>query len=823
VIARLKPFERAGPPAADLSEVRTESDVEQKVLYPFLVHPSFMGIPHEWVRTKEYMEPTDIDKGAGKRYGYIPDYSVWLNGFPLLIGEAKPPDDPIEKALREAQLYASRINNRYPPNVNPIAYVLACNGARFALAAWDSETEVLYAKLEDMRPGTDILAAYKNILDKGEFEKRAAALNVAFQTRRFHRAANILASNQINESIGVNSFAQDLAPIITEYFGQEVGEEPDEVMDRGYVTSDERTEYGSVLEGYLKDRARVMAEGTFQPLSTGNRAGPAELTSQVRTYRQDKRTTGRVQLIVGGVGSGKSLFIKRFYRRNLPNLPDVANKTMWAFINFNVEFRSPEEIREAVLTGFIDSLCENNNVSFRTLEELEDLFHHEILQWERGPIRLETNKDRLNHERYLFITGLANDREKVVSAISRNYISEKQVGLVVVFDNVDKRSRDVQLAIFEAAQWFKDLTRALVIVNLRDTTYLAHRDEKPLDAFKNAVNFYIRPPRFSLMIKKRLELALEKIQADEQLGTHRSFTLDSGAQVTYESKRLSEFLLSIYASLFDRRVAHVGGVIESLVARDARGALAMFADIIASPHIPTSQIGSLAAGGATSMIDEDRVIRALMRGRFRLFNNKSQYVHDILSSVPKAVRPSNFLYADILEYLIRNRKEKIDFSVEGYASVRTVINRMGQIGYDEQDAFAALSQLVQWQLAQPESLLTEQISLDDPVQAHASAFVHMRWFLKKPEYVIAVSADMNYSSYEIAQEAARVWGNQREPGYRVKQQMTERVANYLKAEYDRRIRRHAFYEDLGYGGKQVVYMTRIASDLLNKPAIRHAR
>ena len=110
----------------------------------------------------------------------------------------------------------------------------------------------------------------------------------------------------------------------------------------------------------------------------------------------------------------------------------------------------------------------------------------------------------------------------------------------------------MQLAIFEAAQWFKDLTHALVIVNLRDTTYLAHRDEKPLDAFKNAINFYIRPPRFSLMIKKRLELVLEKVQSDEKLGEHQSFTLDSGAQVTYDSKRLSEFLLSIYESLFDR-------------------------------------------------------------------------------------------------------------------------------------------------------------------------------------------------------------------------------------------------------------------------------
>jgi hypothetical protein len=127
--------------------------------------------------------------------------------------------------------------------------------------------------------------------------------------------------------------------------------------------------------------------------------------------------------------------------------------------------------------------------------------------------------------------------------------------------------------------------------------------------------------------------------------------------------------MSIYLSFFDRRTTQIGATIESLVAKDARSALGMFADIIASPHIPTSQIGSTVAAGAVGKIDEDRIIRALMRGRSRLFNNKGKYVRNILSGVPKAQRPSNFLCADILEFLIRNRKEKIDFSVEGWPTI----------------------------------------------------------------------------------------------------------------------------------------------------------
>jgi hypothetical protein len=277
--------------------------------------------------------------------------------------------------------------------------------------------------------------------------------------------------------------------------------------------------------------------------------------------------------------------------------------------------------------------------------------------------------------------------------------------------------------------------------------------------------------------------------------------------------------MSIYASLFDRRAANIGAALESLAAHNARSALGMFADIIASPHIPTSQIGSAAAASEVARIDEDRIVRALMRGRYRLFNNRLRYVRDILSPTPDSVRPSNFLYADILEFLIKNRKVKIDYSVEGYASGRTIVNRMGQIGYDEGDAYNALVQLSKWNLVEPESLLIDEITLDDPVQVHASGFIHMRYFLRRPEYLFGVTANMSFASFELAKDVATIWSNapNSDPGFRARQRMLNRLADYFKDEYDRRIRRHAFYEDLGLGGKAVVDATRFVADQIGKP------
>src|SRR5215216_6726621 len=185
MIARLAKLKNFVAPVFEPTELRDESDVEQKLVYPFLTSMSYLGIPSAWVRSKEYMTPTEIDKAAGKRYGYFPDHSIWLSGLPLVIGESKEPGVKIEVALREARMYASEINKRYPPEVNPIGYVLATNGERLALSSADSEVDVLIAPAVDVQPGSNVLTAFQAAIGKHALEERAAKLSPHFASRRF--------------------------------------------------------------------------------------------------------------------------------------------------------------------------------------------------------------------------------------------------------------------------------------------------------------------------------------------------------------------------------------------------------------------------------------------------------------------------------------------------------------------------------------------------------------------------------------------------------------------------------------------------------------
>lgn len=162
MIARLPFPKRFDAPSIDPAKFATESDVEQKFIYPFLTNPNYLNIPSEWVKTKEYMSPTEIDKTAGKRLGYYPDYSVWISGVPVCILEAKSPDNTNEYGIREARLYATEINKRYPPNVNPIKYIISCNGHDILISEWDSEETNLSFNIRECAPGSTILDVFKN-------------------------------------------------------------------------------------------------------------------------------------------------------------------------------------------------------------------------------------------------------------------------------------------------------------------------------------------------------------------------------------------------------------------------------------------------------------------------------------------------------------------------------------------------------------------------------------------------------------------------------------------------------------------------------------
>jgi hypothetical protein len=335
----------------------TEGDIEQRVVLPLLTGAAYLNLPEANVYSKQYLAPTVLDKNAGKTGGYYPDFSFWRHGFAVLIVEVKSPEITAETGYREASLYARHINQQYPTGLNPTRHLIATNGKELLFGYHDA-APIMSVKLTDLSPGTFALNTLQRTCGIRALEAFARACLTSVRGERAARPSNLVGGQALlNAKKPLNTFAAELSPVLRRYFGSANQENVREIAERAYVNSAEITEYDRVLEALLKDRLSVRRDTIVQQLAPG-RHGEPNISKALTEFRTQRPGQGQLQIIQGGVGTGKSLFIRRY--KELLQPKEQAKSTYWAFIDFNP---SPTDLSAAerwLCTAFVESFGREN-------------------------------------------------------------------------------------------------------------------------------------------------------------------------------------------------------------------------------------------------------------------------------------------------------------------------------------------------------------------------------------------------------------------------------------------------------------------------------
>lgn len=327
------------------------------------------------------------------------------------------------------------------------------------------------------------------------------------------------------------------------------------------------------------------------------------------------------------------------------------------------------------------------------------------------------------------------DPLKLTRGISRYLQGDRGENLIVVFDNVDRREAAAQLAAFQTALWLLEQTKCLLILQMRDSTFEAFKNEPPLDTYRTGQIFHISPPRFVDVVKRRLELSLEYLsaQAPEQV----TFQTKSGATFTYPKNRAGEFLRAIYYELFASR-SNVARVLEALAGRNVRRALDMFFSIITSGHMPEEIIATVAQGGGFRSFPEFLILRALMRQSYRFFNNNTGFVANIFHCEGRWERPSNLIIPEILFYLVNHRKVRGDNGQMGFVALSRLMLEMEGIGFVKNDVREAALFCLKKELIEVDTSSPDTIRDRDSLKTTAAGWAHMRLLSSRIEYLASV-------------------------------------------------------------------------------------
>lgn len=733
--------------------LETEADVEQKVILPLLTGSAYLEIPEERIKGKQYLAPTPLDKKAGQTSGSYPDFSVWYRSFPCLIVEAKSPQVPAETGYREAQLYAQHLNRHYATGLNPAHFVLATNGIDILAGYWDAKP-ALKGRVRDLAAQTQFLADLQAFCKDGTLDLHAIrCLSQARRSQAIHPYSLIGGSATLRETRRPNEFAAPLAPLLQRYFSSSREANIKEIVEKAYVSSDEVTEYDRILESLLKERVSSRRGlGIIEQLHP-ERSGEDTLKRTIADFAKAGHQTGHLQLIQGAVGSGKSLFMER-YRQQLQ--PEAAKAvTKWATVDFNDAPVTLANAEDWLCRTFIDSFQqENPDVDLGDITVIRGIYSRSIQR--RKAVYAEFEKSspaRATEARAADLAKWQDDLQETAKGIADYVLGGCRESLVVVMDNVDRLDLQNQLAAFQLTLWFMQLTRAFVILQMRDETYERFKDRPPLDAYRTGVIFHISPPRFIDVVKRRLELSIDSLSAEPD--TDRFYEVENGLRIRYAQQDLINFLRRLYDGLFDRR-RNISRILESLAGRDVRRALTMFVSIITSGHLSATTIASnTLVGGGEFQLKERTILKILMRTNHRLFA-EGDFIHNVFSYDDTCEKPDNFLLVEILFYLFQNRKRIGSLGLEGYFSCHQVMDALQMLGYVPGDVLLGLNRLVKAELVITDRMNSSGVSVDDSVKILAAGWVHLRILTSRFEYLYGVLATTPIARLELAQQIAEL-------------------------------------------------------------------
>jgi type I restriction enzyme M protein len=126
-------------------DISNEADVEALFIERML---ETLNYPDSKIKRKDSLDSMVISRGSIKE-NYKPDYVLYDSaGKPIIVLDAKSPDEEPSKYHYQVSGYALQLNQGFP-DANPVRYAIVTNGRVFIVWPWDSNSPIFYLNFED--------------------------------------------------------------------------------------------------------------------------------------------------------------------------------------------------------------------------------------------------------------------------------------------------------------------------------------------------------------------------------------------------------------------------------------------------------------------------------------------------------------------------------------------------------------------------------------------------------------------------------------------------------------------------------------------------
>lgn len=719
-----------------IESLENESDVEQKLIYPILtgIEPFGLSYSADCIYTKKDIRKFDIDKGSSKKQ-YFPDYIVVENSFPVIIVEAKTPNESMEKSFREARLYATELNASYPSGLNPCRFLVGCNGQEIWVGYSDSEKPVYKAIVQE---GMEFLEDYKNV--RGFCKRERASEYILnntnkFRSSKFFKPVHMLGSGaSIDSKIPNNSFGMNLSLEYKSILNPENDKEREKIVLNAYVESKRRETHITHIERIIKN-SRNSRNLDTTVIDTVN-------ADKVTTNLNNPKFKQEIFLIVGHVGAGKSTFVD--YLRYV-ELTSKEYNFSWININLNNSPSSRNLIYDWIIeqaTSQINMI--NSNIDFSSLEFMEKIFASDIAKFKSGPIKIfDKDSEKYKIEYFNELNRLRGNNIVFLKSVIDYFYTSRNLTLVVTLDNCDKREKESQLLMFEVANWLKNEFSCNIILPIRDTTFEIYQNQPPLDTVIKDLVFHIDPPQLQKVLKKRL-----KYIAKENSNFQEDFTYQTykGISVKVSRGEVYSYLNSIVNSIFNNQ--YYKTIVLGLTGKNIRRGIEIILDFCKSGYLKEDEILKMRAYNDNYEIPNHKLSLILLKGDRNYYSDSNSKIRNLFNSFQEEVIPDPFARIAILLWLKDNLKISGQSNVRGFHNTGKLLSELVILGHNRENLIKELEELLKTDCIISEGSL-KVINENDYISISSAGFSHLS-LLKNIPYLSTVCEDILFKKNQTA-------------------------------------------------------------------------
>jgi hypothetical protein len=735
-----------------VDDTLTESDTRSKLIDPLF--KVILGWGESEIRREKPVSKGYVDYVLGSDYNYLlieakrakPRFQLSVHDKPRrlqldgphLLGNRK-----VKAYIHQAQGYASDLG---------VQFCLVTNGTQIIVfrpylpgRSWRNGLAIVYHDVADIR---EHFADFYGLLARERVI--AGSLVEAFEslekqtTPLFSPIAYLrdpdreLVRNRVWRQI-----AKVFGPILTDQ-----NDDPQtqlEVIKYCYVTTPLADQTDRNLDALLRDTPQqYLTEAKFVDLKVGAE-GKTAFSHRLRADVFQARRGAYI--LTGGVGSGKTTFLKRFATLVEPDF--VERYTAWFHIDFltigNVDsFKLDDELKRYVYQRMRDQLALHKSEFASDGNQIRQLFEPEISDARLTALHnVEEGSDVWNTRVNELVAKLYEDDERFAFAALRYLRLHRGRRIAMVLDNTDQLGETFQEKVFLLAQKLAADYDAICVVTLREEKFFAAYRRGIFDAFGDR-RFHIGSPDLRQVLRKRLEYGKERFE-EIQNSSDASFLSEQ------EFVQIRALLQAMMSSTTGQNQSIVR-MLASVSDGDMRLALDMFREFLSSGNTNVEKIIRVIeqSGGYTVPFHE--FAKSAILGSRRFYRSSVSRIVNVFKR-SDALKASHFTACRILARL--SAAEGVASAHgEGFVAVTSLLR-------EYREAFGFAEDLVQWSsellrrnLLESEPPRVADINKIDALRITAAGAYYWRYLVRSFAYVDLVFVDTPVSDEAAARKMA---------------------------------------------------------------------